>query len=229
MGAMNQTGGGGRIQHGVARITGSPFFWIGLLFFTFVLPLGLSMLRTPPEPPGVYGRVPPFRLIDQWNRPFRLEDLEGRVWVANFIFTTCGTVCPELTEVMVEVQHRVRNLNDAIHLVSFTVDPEHDSPEVLLEYARSYGCNPLRWSFLTGPREAVDAVVVGAFESAVIRPEPHDPDSAAIVHGRSMVLVDREGWIRGFYLPDEEGIERLLADINYIVNAPPRGQTSARP
>src|SRR5205823_2030054 len=80
--------------------------------------------------------------------PYGSEDLRGRVWVANFIFTSCTSSCPRLTSKMAIVQRRARNTDESVHLVSFSVDPDNDTPARLAAYAEQYHYNPLRWTFL---------------------------------------------------------------------------------
>jgi protein SCO1/2 len=104
------------------------------------------------EPPAKYSMVPDFDLVERSNRKVTRQELTGKVWVADFIFTTCGGICPVMTSNMRKLQDK---LFADIRLVSFTVDPTHDTPEVLTEYANRYGANKDRWLFLTGDPEAI--------------------------------------------------------------------------
>jgi len=98
---------------------------------------------------------------DQTGKPFGSRELAGKVWVADFIFTSCQGSCPLLSERMEEVGKRARHLGPDFHLVSISVDPERDTPERLAEYAGRYGANPIAWSFLTGPEAAIQAPSCG--------------------------------------------------------------------
>ena len=144
---------GHRLQRRAASLVGSPFFWILSLSILFIVPMGRTMALDAPHPPEAISPFPPFTLTSEQGLPYGLDNLRGRVWVADFVFTSCPTVCPKLTLKMADIQHRGRNLGDAFHLVTFTVDPENDTPEKLAAYAKSYHANPQRWTFLTGPLE----------------------------------------------------------------------------
>jgi protein SCO1/2 len=171
----------------------------------------------PPGPP-VLGTVPPFELTDQDGNAFGSEELAGRVWIASFIFTRCETVCPRVTAQMARLQGRARNLEPALRLVSFSVDPEHDTPERLAGYARAHHASPRIWTFLTGPAGEVRDTVQRGLRIAVGR-EPDDPSPGAISHGTHLVLVDAAGRIRGYYDPAEpEAMDRVLRDAALLVN-----------
>src|ERR671931_583227 len=117
----------------------------------------------------VLGTLPAFTLTSEQGIPFGSDDLRGKVWVANFIFTRCPTVCPLLTRKMASLQPRAQQLGGAHHLVSFSVDPEYDSPEVLRSYAAKNGADGARWTFLTGAPEAVRATVVDGLRTSLGR------------------------------------------------------------
>jgi protein SCO1/2 len=170
-----------------------------------------------PDPPPIYGEIEDFSLTDQHGEPFGSEQLRGRVWVANFIFTRCATVCPLFTKEMYEVQHRSRMLGEAFHLVSFTVDPEFDTPEVLADYARENLASAGMWSFLSGEEEDIRATVVDGMKSAMVPAEGGDPQS--LIHGSHFVLIDVHHRIRGFYdYTEEDTVDRVLADVNLLIN-----------
>jgi protein SCO1 len=157
--------------------------------------------------------LPPFSLTDQRKAPFGLAQLEGRVWIADFVFTSCPTVCPKLTKRMATIQERTQANADAIHLLTISVDPENDTPEVLAKYATRYGADPARWTFLTGPLAAIEGAVMSGFKIAMGTQETA-PGSGIITifHGEKFVLVDRDAHIRGYYDADDEGTESLLRD-----------------
>ena len=167
----------------------------------------------------VFGTVPSFRLTDQRGQTVTAADLHGRVWVANFMFTSCAGVCPVLTRRMVEVQRWAERAGypaTALRLVSFSVEPERDTPERLASFAQEHGADAARWSFLTGPYEAVERAAVEGFKQGLSRerPGPGEPpgdglEGINIFHGTRLVLVDREGRIRGYYEADAEGLGRL--------------------
>jgi protein SCO1/2 len=162
-------------------------------------------------------QLPAFSLVDQRGQPFGLEDLKGHVWVADFVFTSCPSVCPKLTRRMRQIQHRARHLGDVFHLVTFTVDPTNDTPPVLAAYAAEYKADTRRWTFLTGPLEDVEPTVIKGFKMAMGK-EDAGGGMFSIFHGEKLVLVDREGFIRGFYDADDAGVSTLLRDVGLIAN-----------
>jgi protein SCO1/2 len=119
---------------------------------------------------------------------------------------------------MARIQGRTRNLEPALHLVSFSVDPEHDTPARLAGYARLHHASPRMWTFLTGPSGAVQETVEKGLRVSMGR-EPGDPSPGGISHGTHLVLVDGAGRIRGYYDPDAaEAIDRVVRDAALLVN-----------
>ncbi len=208
---------GARIEGAARAAVGRPLFWIGLVATLAAWPVVWS-IRTPvPPPPPVLGTLPAFQLVDQDGRPFGSSDLAGRVWIASFIFTRCQTVCPRITGQMERIQARTRNLEPALHLVSFSVDPEHDTPARLAAYARAHRASPRMWTFVTGPTEAVQRTVSQGLRVSMGR-EAGDP-SPGISHGTHVVLVDGAARIRGYYDPEDAGaVDRVVRDAALLVN-----------
>src|SRR5215470_9129021 len=147
-----------------ARIIQKPWVWAVLMGVLFGVPIYRSMTRRLTASPAVLGGLPAFTLTDQRGQPFGSRELAGKVRVADFIFTACQQACPLLSERMAEVGKRARQLGPDFHLVSISVDPERDTPERLAAYAARYGANPMSWSFLTGPEQAIQATVVDGFK-----------------------------------------------------------------
>ncbi len=197
---------------------GRPLLWAVVIGALAAWP-AVWALRTPvPPPPPVLGTVPAFQLTDQEGRPFGSQDLTGRVWIASFIFTRCETVCPAITRQMGRIQARTRNLEPALHLVSFSVDSGHDTPARLAAYARVHHASPRMWTFLTGPAAAVQETIERGFRVSVGR-SPTDPSPAGISHGTHLVLVDGEGRLRGYYASDEpETVDRVVRDAALLIN-----------
>ena len=138
--------------------------------------------KQPPLP--VFGQIPGFELIDETGRPFDGKSLEGKVWVADFIFTTCSGPCPRMSSLMRQVQQASSAMPD-VKLVSFTVDPERDTPAALAQYAARYHAQPERWHFLTGPREALDRLTRDAFKLGNV--------DGQLVHSTRLVLLIGQG------------------------------------
>jgi cytochrome oxidase Cu insertion factor (SCO1/SenC/PrrC family) len=126
----------------------------------------LMLARTVPRLP-VYGALPDFALVERSGRPVRRSDLEGKLWVASFIFTNCADECPPMTAEMARLQADVAAVED-IRLVSITVDPERDTPAVLSRYAERFTANPERWLFLTGDKEAIYRLAREGFHLGIV-------------------------------------------------------------
>jgi protein SCO1/2 len=207
-----------RVHDFVAALVAKPLFWIIFVVLGIALPIARTVtLRAPPLLP-VLGQVQDFTLTDQFGKPYGSEQLKGRVWVANFIFTRCPTICPVFTAQMGKVQHRVRNLGEAFHLVSFTVDPEFDTPEVLNAYAKTKRVSPRMWSFLTGERPDIKNVVMRDMKVHMTKDGPDD-DLMSIGHGSHFVLIDPKMQVRGYYdSNDPSSLDTLVRDVGLVVN-----------
>ncbi len=163
----------------------------------------------------VYSTVPAFTLTDQHGQPFGSESLRGKPWVANFIFTRCPTICPAFTAKMEKVQTLVATEHLDVQLVSFSVDPAHDTPEVLAQYAKDHGAGP-GWHFLTGDPKAIQDAVVSGLKIAAQPIGPED-DLASVFHGSHFVLVDADLRIRGYYESgDKARVEALHRDLRTL-------------
>lgn len=204
----------GRPPSRVMRVAGHPATWVMVIALAFAVPFAARRSHPLVEPLPVLGALPAFALLDQDGAPYDLARLEGRPTVANFIFTSCPTVCPLQSARMAGLVERTRGLD--ARFVSFSVDPETDTPAVLKAYGARFHQDPARWTFVTGPREAIERTVVEGFRVAVSR-EKRDagpgPDIWDIVHGEHFVLVDAEGRLRGYYLSDDAGLDRLVRDL----------------
>ena len=202
-----------------SALVGRPLFWFVFVGLIALFPIVRAVTRKIPPPPQLRLPLPAFVLTDQKGKPFGLDDLKGRLWAADFVFTTCPTACPKLTKRMVQIQHRSRNLGQAFHLVTFTVDPDTDTPEVLAAYAAKNHADPSRWHFLTGSLASIETTVVKGFKIAMGK-EPVTQGSTlfTIFHGEKLVLVDGDGAIRGYYDADDEGVDKLLQDADILAN-----------
>jgi protein SCO1/2 len=195
----------------------NPRFWLIFLAILVIGPIGRTLAREAPKPPAMKLALPDFELVNDRGERFGSAELRGRVYVADFVFTSCPTVCPKLTQRMSKIQHRSRNLGSAFQLVTFTVDPENDTPERLSVYARSVHANPARWNFLTGPLGEVEKTVVKGFKLAMGKEEVGE-GIFSIFHGERFVLVDQNGNIRGYYEATDEGVNALLRDAGLLAN-----------
>jgi protein SCO1/2 len=162
-----------------------------------------------------YGTVPPFELTDQNGQPFGSHNLLGKIWLADFIYTTCPGPCPMISSRMSETQKPLRDTD--MKLVSFTVDPQHDTPAVLRGYAERLNAQSGRWAFLTGDRDTIYRLSRDGFKLAAA-----DGDAEGPIHSTRIILVDRSGTIRGYYDATEaDAVTRLLADVAHLQREQP--------
>ena len=138
-------------------MTFKPWIYLSSLLIIIVLIIILQPDKIENKLP-IIGEIPSFDLIDQNGEQFTLDDLKGSVWLADFIFTTCAGPCPIMTERMSTVQHDLIGI-DKLQFVSFTVNPDYDTPEVLKEYAKRYDADINTWSFVTGKYEQIQELI----------------------------------------------------------------------
>jgi protein SCO1/2 len=156
----------------------------------------------------VYWQLPEFQLTSQSGQPFDRKSMEGSIWVADFIYTTCTGPCPRMSSQMKGVQSAVAGMPD-VKLVSFTVDPRHDTPAVLATYATRYHASPGRWFFLTGSQDALQDLCRNGFKLGDV--------DGSLVHSTRFVLLDWHSRIRGFYSTSEDNaVPNLLHDIRTL-------------
>lgn len=152
-------------------------------------------MLAPAAAPQVLGDVADFRLLDQAGQPFGRSDMAGKVWIVDFIFTTCPMVCPQMTRALHELGRSWRH-EPGLEFLSISVDAAHDTPEVLARYAAGYQPPIPRWTLLTGDPAAIRALCLESFRLAVGDTKDERGD---ITHSTRFVLVDDKGRIRGYY------------------------------
>ncbi len=165
-----------------------------------------------------YGTVPNFQLTNQNGKPFGSAQLSGKIWIADFVYTTCPGPCPIISSRMSELQKPLENSD--VHLVSVSVDPEKDTPEVLRGYADRLHAQPGRWDFLTGSKAIIYNLSRNGFKLGI---DDGSAEEGVPVHSTRMVLVDRRGTIRGYYdalAPD--AVTKLLADTSHLLREQPK-------
>ncbi|MBU6183235.1 MAG: SCO family protein [Verrucomicrobia bacterium] len=170
----------------------------------------------PPAPSASLDRiaqVPPFELADQNGAAVTLDSLKGKIWVANFIFTRCKGPCPITAARMAELNTKLKKARDGVQLITFTVDPEYDTPPVLAQFGESLGADPAHWQFLTGTPAAINDVVV----KGLLQPISREPDGTP-AHSTRMVIVDGEGWLRSYHEGlDSEAVQKVMVDIGELL------------
>jgi len=161
---------------------------------------------------SVLGDVRPFSFMERNNQRITRDDLHGNIWIADFIFTRCAGPCPLMTMKMRQLQTAFSNAAD-VKLVSFSVDPEFDTPPVLSKYAEQYEADPQKWLFLTGDKKEIYNFAQNSLKLTVKEATENSP----IIHSTYFILVDRQGKIRGYYNSNEpKSLSRLATDVERL-------------
>jgi len=169
--------------------------------------------ETPLERMVGYGSVPDFSLVERNGSDIHLAQLRGTIWVADFIYTSCQDTCPLQTAEMAKLQEHLRD-TPGVTLVSFSVDPQKDTPEALSHYADRFGADAKRWLFLTGPKDRITRLVQEGFHLSAVPAASNGTEADVILHSTRFVLVDQKAQIRGYYdSRDVEALQRLRHDI----------------
>ncbi len=177
----------------------------------------LSGCRRPPEPPlASHFSVPEFDLIERSGQPLRRADLAGKVWVADFFYSTCPGPCPMLSSRLSEIHKAIGHEPD-VRLLSISVDPEKDTPEVLRAYADNFQASD-RWLFATGDKAHIYALARQGFKVPLM---DAPAEGGLITHSTRLILVDQTGTVRGFYEGVEESsVGALVRDIGRLLQEP---------
>ncbi len=182
----------------------------------------LNLIRRAPPPP-VIKEVPEFALTGHDGSVVSREHFAGEPWIADFIFTRCAAICPRMTAQMRHVAESL-GASSPVKIASFSVDPEHDTPEVLAEYAERHGADSYGggkgWVFLTGETRTLHTLCREGFMLGVETSPPADVaiGDDPIIHSNRFVLVDHQNQIRGYYDPfNPNEIERLLRELKTVL------------
>lgn len=182
-----------------------PMVALGVLYLTN----GLEVKELP-----VYGEVPYFSLTERNDVALTKDELKNKIWVANFIFTHCAGQCPGIVMASQEVQRALR-LKEHFRLVSISMDPERDTPEVLKAYANRISADPFKWLLLTGEQEKIQKLVKDGFKLAAVE---NIEEGDNVTHSSKLVLVDGVGRIRGYYdAEDDSQVKRLIKDAKGLI------------
>lgn len=200
-------------------------FWVLLVLFLITVVAAFAItwrmrysmqanLRLP-----VYGTVPDFTMTERNGDAFGLKDLKGKIWVADFIFTSCAGTCPIMAANMAKLQTALQKEWD-VKLVSISVDPERDTPDILSKYANTFGAETGRWFFVTGsPKEIIHLANEGFHLSAGQLPPEDSVQSelGPVTHSIRFALIDQGGQIRGYYDGTaDESVQALIRDIKIL-------------
>jgi cytochrome oxidase Cu insertion factor (SCO1/SenC/PrrC family) len=189
-----------------------------LLWWKLAPPSRLALIDRPGDS-GLkqYGAVPDFKLTERSGIDVNLGQLYGKIWIADFIYTTCTDTCPLQTAAMSKLQKQFAGRSN-VQFVSISVDPERDTPQVLGTYADKHEADRQRWYFLTGQRDQVIKLIRDGFHLSVAALPDSAEGNGMIPHSPRFVLIDQRAQIRGYYDSREmEGLARLRNDIETLL------------
>lgn len=196
---------------------------IGVLVFRYSAYENRPRQQNEPVLPKV-SNLPPFSLTERSGKTITNRDLSGKIWVADFVYTTCPGPCPMITANMAKLQKELAN-DPNVQLVSFTVDPQNDTPAALAAYATKFGADPNRWWFLTGLQKPLYDLIQNGFYQAVEDNRGKQPQEGQflVTHSIYFVLVDRNGYVRNSYNAlTEQGHDDLLKGIKTLEQEEPQ-------
>jgi protein SCO1/2 len=173
------------------------------------------------EKDTVFHKIPPFELIDQNGQKFSSQHTKGKIYVADFFFTRCGTICPKLTTHLGRIQEAFID-NPEVLIVSHTVDPKFDNASVLKEYAKKYDSKDGKWFFLTGDKKTIYDLAIKGYKLPVSDASEYNKNIKSVdetfIHSEKLLLIDKEGFIRGIYDGTfAADIDRLQAEIKVLL------------
>jgi len=190
---------------------------LSLIPFSHLL---LTACEKPVEKLPSLVRLGGFRLTDHTGKEFTQQKLKGKIWLASFMFTRCPSTCPRMMRYLKKVQDAAKKRNVALHLVTFSVDPENDTPEVLRAFAQKFDVDLDTWTFLTGDIDVVKKTSVEGFKMSLEGQANPEAEGFGILHGSHLVLVDSQFQIRGYYPTKEETtLARLLKDAEALARS----------
>jgi protein SCO1/2 len=163
----------------------------------------------------IYPKIPYFSYLNQDSIQVTSSTMKGKVWIADFFFTSCPTICPKMTSQMKRLAILTKDLEKQIQFISFSINPTYDTPYRLKAYRKHYGINAKNWQFLTGNEEATHDLGVNYFQVFANK----DIESAGgYAHSPAFVLVDKEGYVRGVYIgTDTKQVDLLHKDVRKLL------------
>ena len=174
-----------------------------------------------PKMDTVFHTIPNWKLTDENGKEFLGQSLKGKIYVADFFFTRCGSICPKMSTELTRLQDTFFKEQE-VQIASFSVDPVHDTPEMLRQYAKKYDAKTGKWHFLTGTKTQIYPLAVKGYFIPVADASEYDkavksPDET-FIHSEKLILVDKEGYIRGFYDgTDKKDVDRLVLEIRVLL------------
>ena len=163
----------------------------------------------------IYNTIPPFSFVNQNSDTVTEKIIDGKIYITDFFFTTCPTICPVMKRQMLKVYEKFKGNKDVM-ILSHTIDPEHDTPQVLNTFAKDLGVTGNQWQFLTGSKEKI--YEIGLKSYMVVAKEDKSAEGG-FLHSGAFVLVDKDKHVRGIYDgTTEEGTKRIIADIQTLLD-----------
>lgn len=204
------------------KIMKNPFVWafvIGIVSLTGLRQVSLWR-RSAPPPLVVVGE---WQLTGDNEEPFGSQDLKGKVMIADFMFTRCPTICPTLTANMLELRKRFAKVSGQVHFVSFSVDPKHDTPQVLSAYKKQFGIVGSDWTFVTGSEAQMRHLIIDQMKFHLGEKEQLAQDASLfdIAHVAEFALYDQNGDYRGKFGTDPTGLAAMERAAKFLIEKGP--------
>jgi protein SCO1/2 len=163
----------------------------------------------------VYPTIPYFYFLNDDSVIVKSTDMKGKIWVADFFFTTCPTICPTMTKNMQKLNTDTKDLHDDLQFISISINPQHDTPSTLKRYREHYKATASNWQFFTGKEAETHQLGIENFQIFAGR---DDESEGGYAHSGAFTLVDKEGFVRGVYLgTDEKQVIQLEKDIRKLL------------
>ncbi|MFK7786305.1 MAG: SCO family protein [Crocinitomicaceae bacterium] len=163
----------------------------------------------------VYPTIPSFSYLNQDSSVVSSESLKGKVWVADFFFSTCPTICPIMTTQMKRLQAMTKDLEDDLQFISFSINPKYDQPTMLSRYIEHHGIEANNWEFLTGDEAETHELGVKSF---LVHVASDEEAPGGYAHSPAFTLVDKEGVVRGVYIgTDTKDVDKLEKDLRKLL------------
>lgn len=164
----------------------------------------------------LYPTIPSFTFLNQDSVKTTSESMKGKIWVADFFFSTCPTICPTMTTQMKRLQAMTADLQDEIQFISFSINPKYDQPSILRRYIKHHGITAKNWQFLTGDEAETHALGV---ENFLVHVNASDDEAdGGYAHSPAFTLVDKEGIVRGVYIgTDTKQVDQLEKDLRKLL------------
>lgn len=162
----------------------------------------------------VYNTIPDFAFINQEGDTVTQKNVAGKIYVTDFFFTSCPTICPVMKRQMIKVYDKIKD-NPDVMILSHSIDPDHDTPAVLNKYAQDLGVQGTQWEFLTGSKEKIYDIGQGSY---LVTAKEDNTAEGGYIHSGAFVLVDKDRRVRGMYDgTTEEGTKKLMNDIDVLL------------